>query len=121
MRSKTDDELGIDRFALAVGAIAAMLTGCGESPPPGGASDDGTVFSITTEGTETILHSFAGKSDGSYPVAGLIDVNGTLHALSRAGGQNAMGFRLRNGLRVDPIRRVVTGLRRAGPKRCQAT
>src|SRR5579863_1052411 len=39
----------------------------------------GTVFSITTSGTETMLHSFNNGSDGRYPYAGLHDVNGTLY------------------------------------------
>jgi uncharacterized repeat protein (TIGR03803 family) len=40
----------------------------------------GTVFSVDpTSGVETVLHSFAGGSDGEMPEAGLIDVNGTLY------------------------------------------
>jgi len=37
----------------------------------------GTVFSVTTGGTETVLHSFGGPSDGTQPDASLIDVNYT--------------------------------------------
>ena len=47
----------------------------------GGADgNNGTVFSITTSGTEKVLHSFAGGSsfDSSEPFDSLIDVNGTL-------------------------------------------
>ena len=33
----------------------------------GGASNHGTVFKITPAGKETVLHSFAGGSDGSGP------------------------------------------------------
>ena len=39
----------------------------------------GTVFSITTGGTEHVLHSFGGKNDGAGPAASLIDVKGTLY------------------------------------------
>ena len=40
----------------------------------------GTVFSITTDGTEKVLYSFAGGSrDGSSPVAPLLNVKGTLY------------------------------------------
>lgn len=46
----------------------------------------GTVFSITTNGTETMLHSFDNKSDGKYPNAGLLDVNGTLYGTTAGGG-----------------------------------
>ena len=46
----------------------------------------GTVFSISTTGTETMLHSFNNKSDGQWPSAGLIDVNGTLYGTTADGG-----------------------------------
>jgi uncharacterized repeat protein (TIGR03803 family) len=46
----------------------------------------GTVFSISTSGAETVLHSFAGGSDGAYPRAALTDLNGTLYGTTAAGG-----------------------------------
>jgi uncharacterized repeat protein (TIGR03803 family) len=49
----------------------------------------GTVFEVTTSGKETVLHSFADKPDGSYPVAGLIDVRGTLYGTTTEGGSGA--------------------------------
>jgi len=53
----------------------------------GGASNYGTVFSITTSGTETVLHSFKGGSgDGESPLAGLINVKGTLYGTTFTGG-----------------------------------
>lgn len=46
----------------------------------GGASDMGTVFSITTSGSEALVHSFTGgPQDGEEPFAGLLDVNGVLY------------------------------------------
>ena len=51
----------------------------------------GTVFSITTRGTERVLHSFGGGSDGSFPEAGLIDVNGTLYGSTYFGGGSGCG------------------------------
>jgi uncharacterized repeat protein (TIGR03803 family) len=53
----------------------------------------GTVFSVTTSGKETILHSFAAPSelDGSYPVAPVIDVNGTLYGTTENGGAHNLG------------------------------
>jgi len=45
----------------------------------------GTVFSVSTTGTERVLHSFSGK-DGEYPLAGLINVNGTLYGTTPQGG-----------------------------------
>jgi uncharacterized repeat protein (TIGR03803 family) len=54
----------------------------------------GTVYSISTTGTETMLHSFADRSsdDGYSPLAGLIDVNGTLYGTTKYGGANCEGF-----------------------------
>ena len=46
----------------------------------------GTLFSITTGGAERVLHSFGNGSDGEYPEASLIDVNGTLYGTTYAGG-----------------------------------
>jgi|HubBroStandDraft_4_1064222.scaffolds.fasta_scaffold00006_166 uncharacterized repeat protein (TIGR03803 family) len=58
----------------------------------GGAHDDGTIFSITPSGTETVLHSFAGKpKDGSYPASALHDVGGTLYGTTGSGGTNDLG------------------------------
>jgi uncharacterized repeat protein (TIGR03803 family) len=53
----------------------------------GGAKDDGTVFAITRSGKETALYRFKGGSkDGSRPVAGLINVKGTLYGETPLGG-----------------------------------
>jgi uncharacterized repeat protein (TIGR03803 family) len=51
----------------------------------------GTVFSVTLTGTEKILHSFRGGSDGTYPFAGLIDVGGVLYGTTSSGGANNLG------------------------------
>jgi uncharacterized repeat protein (TIGR03803 family) len=48
----------------------------------------GTVFSITPSGTEKVLHSFSGyPSDGAFPDAALIDVEGTLYGTTYFGGR----------------------------------
>jgi uncharacterized repeat protein (TIGR03803 family) len=47
----------------------------------------GTVFSITKDGTEKVLHSFGAKKDGAFPEAGLIEVNGTLYGTTSRGGE----------------------------------
>jgi uncharacterized repeat protein (TIGR03803 family) len=58
----------------------------------GGTYKDGTVFSITTNGTERVLHSFAGaSSDGANPSASLIDVSGELYGTTSAGGARGLG------------------------------
>ena len=47
----------------------------------------GTVYSVTTSGREKVLHAFkGGNSDGGDPLAGLIDVNGTLYGTTAYGG-----------------------------------
>jgi uncharacterized repeat protein (TIGR03803 family) len=55
----------------------------------------GTVFSITTSGTETVLYRFkrhsSGTKDGAHPQAGVINVNGTLYGTTNIGGVNRYG------------------------------
>jgi uncharacterized repeat protein (TIGR03803 family) len=52
----------------------------------GGAIDYGTVFSVTTSGTETVLHSFGVASgDGLSPTSGLINIKGTLYSTTFSG------------------------------------
>jgi uncharacterized repeat protein (TIGR03803 family) len=46
----------------------------------------GTVFKLAPDGTETVLHTFAGKNDGANPVAPLIAVSGNLYGVATAGG-----------------------------------
>ncbi len=46
----------------------------------------GTVYSLTENGAERVLHSFIGGSDGAHPEASLIDANGTLYGTTREGG-----------------------------------
>ena len=65
-------------------AAKGMLYG---TTSAGGKDNKGTVFSITTSGKETVLHSFAGGSDGENPGgATLLDVNGTLYGTTEYGG-----------------------------------
>jgi uncharacterized repeat protein (TIGR03803 family) len=49
-------------------------------------SSCGTIFSITPDGTEKVLHSVGSGSDGSTPQAALIDVSGTLYGTTSSGG-----------------------------------
>ena len=61
---------------------AACLSGCG------------TVFKLDPSGTETVLYSFQGSSDGAHPAAGLL--------LDRAG--NLYGTNAGNGFSQAPLR-----------------
>lgn len=51
----------------------------------------GTVYSISTRGTETVLHSFSGGAGGELPQAGLVYVNHTLYGTTGAGGRSRCG------------------------------
>jgi uncharacterized repeat protein (TIGR03803 family) len=52
----------------------------------------GTVFEVTPSGEEKVLHSFAGGTDGIYPLAGLIfDLKGNLDGTTAEGGSSGYG------------------------------
>ncbi len=58
----------------------------------GGAHDFGVVFKLTPGGAETVLHAFAGGSDGERPRAGLaMDGAGNLYGATFAGGASDLG------------------------------
>lgn len=61
------------------GAYCTSIGGCG------------TVFKITTAGTEAVIYSFKGYPDGESPKAGLIKVNGTLYGTTCCGGADDAG------------------------------
>jgi len=51
----------------------------------------GTVYSITTSGTEKVLYRFTGGSDGANPNAGLVEIRGRLYGTTSAGGTAGRG------------------------------
>lgn len=63
--------------------------------PNGGSAGQGTVFKISPQGVETILHNFGDGSvakDGAYPAAALVeDSNGNLYGTTPYGGANGTG------------------------------
>jgi uncharacterized repeat protein (TIGR03803 family) len=67
------------------GTTASGGVGCG------GSDGCGTVFSVTTGGQETVLHSFTGGADGAAPVAGLTAFHGTLYGTTSTGGKHNEG------------------------------
>ncbi|MGB6601958.1 MAG: choice-of-anchor tandem repeat GloVer-containing protein [Candidatus Cybelea sp.] len=71
------------------GKLYGATVGGGAIPCPG--LGCGTVYSVKMSGHEKVLHSFGGDSDGSAPVAGLIDVNGELYGTTLGGGTGCSG------------------------------
>jgi len=73
-------------FRDKYGSIYGTTSSCGTSSL-------GTVWKLTKNGEETLLHSFAGgTSDGEYPLAGVIeDTNGNLYGSTETGGSANLG------------------------------
>jgi uncharacterized repeat protein (TIGR03803 family) len=79
----------------------------------GGATSDGTVFSLDREtGAESVVFSFD-FTDGGDPDAGLIDVNGTFYGATPEGGSYSGG----TVFALDPSTGVETVLHTFGEKR----
>jgi uncharacterized repeat protein (TIGR03803 family) len=57
----------------------------------GGPSDEGIAFKVTSSGAETVVHRFAGGSDGANPYAGLTEMSGTLYGTTAGGGSTSEG------------------------------
>ena len=58
----------------------------------GGPNDFGTVFEISSRGVETVLHGFAGGTDGINPQGGLLlDSQGNLYGTTYYGGTAGNG------------------------------
>jgi len=67
------------------GTLYGTTTGGGTSTKCPNYDGCGTVFKITTSGSENVLYNFqGGKKDGSYP-QGLINVKGTLYGTTATG------------------------------------
>lgn len=58
----------------------------------GGSNDWGTVFRLSPNGKETVLHSFTGVPDGAVPQSNLVrDTAGNFYGTTYAGGSSACG------------------------------
>jgi uncharacterized repeat protein (TIGR03803 family) len=58
----------------------------------GGTDERGTVFELASDGTETVLHSFTGGSDGAYSRGGVVrDKSGNLYGATINGGGSGTG------------------------------
>lgn len=87
---------GTDGVAPAAGLVLMNGKLFGTTSEGGGSTHCppygcGTVFSITTSGTETVLHKFGNGYDGQDPQAGLTPLSGTLYGTTRSGGSNGFG------------------------------
>jgi uncharacterized repeat protein (TIGR03803 family) len=67
---------GTTEFGGDSNCSASLQTGCG------------VIYSISTTGSEHVLHSFTGGSDGGVPAGGLLRVNGMLYGATQFGGYN---------------------------------
>jgi uncharacterized repeat protein (TIGR03803 family) len=56
----------------------------------GGISNQGTIFSLNTNGTFALLHQFAQYTDGQNPLGRLVLANGTLFGTARNYGTNGV-------------------------------
>jgi len=75
---------GANPFAGLIRDEAGNLYG---TTTGGGPSGQGTVFKVDPAGSETVLYSFTGGTDGGYPEAGLIrDEKGNLYGTTFFGG-----------------------------------
>ncbi len=58
----------------------------------GGTYDFGTVFSVSSTGSENLLYSFTGGVDGAWPFSGLVsDTKGNLYGTTVGGGKSGYG------------------------------
>ena len=81
--SATDGNTPQSGLTYVGGAFYGTTSMGGANCAPAGC---GTVYKITPSGSETVIYSFKGGSDGSHPIAGLLDVGGTLYGTTSQGG-----------------------------------
>jgi uncharacterized repeat protein (TIGR03803 family) len=81
--STTDGKTPMAGLINVDGTFYGTTTYGGANCAPAGC---GTVFEVSPSGTESVIYSFQGGTDGSHPVGGLIDVGGTLYGTTSQGG-----------------------------------
>jgi uncharacterized repeat protein (TIGR03803 family) len=81
---------GASPFAGMVLDAAGNLYG---TTSRGGSGNEGSIFKVSADGTETVLFSFNCSNSGCYPSAGVIlDSQGNLYGTTTAGGNAANCF-----------------------------
>ncbi len=87
--SFTGGENGGGPYAGVIRDPAGNLYG---TTSDGGAASVGVVYKLNAAGQETVLHTFTGGADGSFPNAGVIrDSAGNLYGTTTAGGASNSG------------------------------
>jgi uncharacterized repeat protein (TIGR03803 family) len=84
----------------------------------GGNAYGGTIFEIAPDGTETVLYTFQGTSDGQYPMGGvLMDASGDLYGTTNWGGTYSWGtiFKLTPGGSFSVLYNFTGGKDGGGP------
>jgi uncharacterized repeat protein (TIGR03803 family) len=91
-----------DGYGPAAGLILASDGNFYGTTKDGGVDDPGTVFKITPDGVETVVHSFLnGTTDGQFPQGGVLQAaDGNFYGTTLSGGAYGGGagavFRLSN-------------------------
>jgi uncharacterized repeat protein (TIGR03803 family) len=81
----------------------------------GGSAGSGTIFSITTEGVLTTLHSFNFADDGSSPLGGLVQgTDGSFYGTTWEGGTGDDGIVFTLSVGLGPFVRALPGSGKAG-------
>ena len=81
---------GENPFANLISDSAGNLYG---TTSGGGTNREGTVFKLSSNGTETVLHNFGSGNDGQTPLGSLIfDSAGNLYGTTSAGGLYGFGM-----------------------------
>ncbi|MGP8101028.1 MAG: choice-of-anchor tandem repeat GloVer-containing protein [Candidatus Cybelea sp.] len=119
--SKKDD--GISPESALVN-VSGKLYGTTTNGGNGGIDGHGTIFSVTTGGTETVLYKFKNTADGSCSSGCyLTKLGGTLYGTAHDGGKNKNGsvFSITPGGTFKTLYSVPTGGKAAGKPRAALT
>jgi uncharacterized repeat protein (TIGR03803 family) len=74
----------------AAGNLYGTIIEGGANTSCSGGNGCGVVFRLNANGSETVLHNFAGKTDGNYPLSGVTrDQTGNLYGTAASGGDTA--------------------------------
>jgi uncharacterized repeat protein (TIGR03803 family) len=92
---------GYDPYASLIMDKEGILYG---TTGAGGTYGSGTVFELSSSGTETILHSFdANGTDGGAPESGLVlDTKGNLYGTTSSGGSQCSPFGCGTVFQITP-------------------